>query len=316
MNLLTKFQKDQTINVASRDKCPALWQQYFLSKHIIEFKLLTKFHEDWTINVASREKMTPPGGHVFLPIRTIFELFTCFHYIHQSPRRKTALPRPWRQCTNVTSRVEKPAPPPGGHETNFLTKVNEDWAKNVSSRLFTCFHYIHIEKTAPPPAGHVFQMITTIFELVRDIHKTNTKHVTSRENDPLLHDGHVFLRTRTIFELNHRMQRTNINAPPPGGHVFPPIMTIFVLVRNIFKIDVKTIFQDDSAKYATSSENDTLPRILPILTIFKLNRRIHATNILTKFHEDWTNYFTSRAFTCFHYKHIEKTAPLPGGQFF
>ncbi|KAH3848226.1 hypothetical protein DPMN_090585 [Dreissena polymorpha] len=115
--------------------------------------------------------------------------------------------------------------PPGGHETNVLTKFHEDWANNVSSRLFTCFHYIHIEKTAPPPGGHVFPPIMIIFELAKNV-------------------------TSTV------------------GHVF-----------------------------------------LPIRTIFKLNRHIQKTHVLTKFHEDWTKNVTSRVFTCFHYIHIEKTAP-------
>ncbi|KAH3891281.1 hypothetical protein DPMN_015374 [Dreissena polymorpha] len=67
-------------------------------------------------------------------------------------------------------------------DTNILTKFLEDWTKNVTSRVFTCFHYIQIEKTAPPPGGHVFLPICTIFELVQDINKTNvlTKNFTSR----------------------------------------------------------------------------------------------------------------------------------------
>ncbi|KAH3794698.1 hypothetical protein DPMN_148236 [Dreissena polymorpha] len=52
-------------------------------------------------------------------------------------------------------------------ETNVLTKFHENWAKNVTSREFTCFHYIHKEKNAPPTGGHVFSPIWTIFELVR-----------------------------------------------------------------------------------------------------------------------------------------------------
>ncbi|KAH3740969.1 hypothetical protein DPMN_047687, partial [Dreissena polymorpha] len=50
-------------------------------------------------------------------------------------------------------------------KTNVLTKFHEHWAKNVTSRVFTCFHYIHIEKNAPPTG--------TILNLVRDINKTN-----------------------------------------------------------------------------------------------------------------------------------------------
>ncbi|KAH3692156.1 hypothetical protein DPMN_193969 [Dreissena polymorpha] len=72
-----------------------------------------------------------------------------------------------------------------------MSKFHEDWEKNVSSKLFTCCHYmyIHIKKTAPLPGCHVFSLIRTIFKLVQDIHITNVltkfhddkaKHVTSR----------------------------------------------------------------------------------------------------------------------------------------
>ncbi|KAH3802729.1 hypothetical protein DPMN_156409 [Dreissena polymorpha] len=72
-------------------------------------------------------------------------------------------------------------------ETNVLSKFHENWAKNVTFTVFTCFHYIHIKKNASPPAvmenchyihieknapptgGHVFSPISTIFNLVRDI---------------------------------------------------------------------------------------------------------------------------------------------------
>ncbi|KAH3697223.1 hypothetical protein DPMN_084714 [Dreissena polymorpha] len=78
----------------------------------------------------------------------------------------------------------------GSHETNVLSKFHENWAKNVTFTVFTCFHYIHIEKNAPPifkfpnrenchyihieknappTGGYVFSLISTIFELVRDI---------------------------------------------------------------------------------------------------------------------------------------------------
>ncbi|KAH3748182.1 hypothetical protein DPMN_182620 [Dreissena polymorpha] len=45
-----------------------------LIQDIIETNLLTKFHEDRTINVASREKCPAPGGHGFKATKTIFEL--------------------------------------------------------------------------------------------------------------------------------------------------------------------------------------------------------------------------------------------------
>ncbi|KAH3729522.1 hypothetical protein DPMN_055493 [Dreissena polymorpha] len=74
INLLTKFHEDQTINVASTEKCPAPWQHVFQAnvnifefiRDIIETNILTKFHEDWTINVASRvltrQMLTPHDG--------------------------------------------------------------------------------------------------------------------------------------------------------------------------------------------------------------------------------------------------------------
>ncbi|KAH3825611.1 hypothetical protein DPMN_127492 [Dreissena polymorpha] len=130
---------------------------------------------------------------------------------------------------NVTSR-EKDPPPPGSHETNVLTKFHEDWTKNVTSRVFKCFHYIHIEKTAPPPGGHVFSPIWTIFELIRDINKTN----------------------------------------------------------------VLTKFHDDWAKIVTSrvfTRNTAPPHC------FELSRGIIRTNVLTKFHEDRIRNVASRVFT-------------------
>ncbi|KAH3836253.1 hypothetical protein DPMN_109623 [Dreissena polymorpha] len=54
-------------------------------------------------------------------------------------------------------------------ETNVLTKFHENWAKNVTSRVFTCFPYIHIDKNALPIGGHVFSPIWTIFKRVRHI---------------------------------------------------------------------------------------------------------------------------------------------------
>ncbi|KAH3857814.1 hypothetical protein DPMN_100429 [Dreissena polymorpha] len=82
------------------------------AQNIIGTNLLTKIHEDWTINVASREKCPAPGGHVFKATKTIFELIqdiigknllTNFHddrKINVTSRvltRKNALP-PWWPC--------------------------------------------------------------------------------------------------------------------------------------------------------------------------------------------------------------------------
>ncbi|KAH3729476.1 hypothetical protein DPMN_055448 [Dreissena polymorpha] len=166
----------------TRKTAPPPWQPY-----IYKTNLFTKFHDDWAKNVTSRvftsfflhiniRKLPPPGSHVIQLTGTIFQL---------------------------TSR-----------ETNVLSKFHENWAKKVTSRMFTCFHYIHIEKNAPPIGGHVFSPIWTIFDLVREINKTNVltnfhddwaKIVTSREftrKTAPPTSGGVFQRTGTTFELN------------------------------------------------------------------------------------------------------------------
>ncbi|KAH3887211.1 hypothetical protein DPMN_011227 [Dreissena polymorpha] len=199
-----------------------------LNSCITETNVLTKFHENWAKNVTSRvltfslytyrEKCCAhwrpcfftehTGGHVFSPIRTIVVLV---------------------QDIN---------------KTNVLTNFHDDWAKIVTSRVFTrknC-HYIPVVKNAPPTGGHVFSPVWTIFELVRDINKTNvltnfhddwTKIVTSRvftrENCHYIHsEGNWGKREEcTVHTCIEK------NAPPTGGHVFSPIWTIFELIRDI-----------------------------------------------------------------------------------
>ncbi|KAH3816341.1 hypothetical protein DPMN_117856 [Dreissena polymorpha] len=245
-------------------------------------------------NVTSRENCpTPPGSH--------------FH-------------DDWAK--NVTSRVftsfflqfkykENAPPPHGSHETNVLTKFHENWATNVTSRVFTCFRYIHIEKIALPTGGHVFSPIWTIFDLVRDINKTNffTKKTAPSPG------SHVFQRTATIFELNSpftcfhyiHIEKT---SPPP----------------EINKTNVLTKFHGDLAEIMTSRvfTRKTSPptgghtNILTtlhedwastVLTSFQLNQGIIGTNLLTKFHDDRTRNVASRVFT-------SKTAPPTGGHVF
>ncbi|KAH3708057.1 hypothetical protein DPMN_067496 [Dreissena polymorpha] len=213
-------------------------------------------------------------------------------------------------------------------ETNVLTKFHDNWAKNVTSRVFTCFYYIHIEKNAPPTGGHVFSPIWTIFELVRDINKTNVltnlhddwaKIVTSR-----VFTSHVIQLTGTIFKLNSHIKKTNVltkfhenwsknvtsrvftcfhyvhiekNAPPTGGHVFSPIWTIFELVRDINKTNILTNFHDDWAKIVISRVFTS--HVIQLTgTIFKRNSHIKETNVLTKFHENWAKNVTSRIEKC------------------
>ncbi|KAH3814290.1 hypothetical protein DPMN_142785 [Dreissena polymorpha] len=167
---------------------------------------LARFHDDWAKNVTSR---VFKSSHVIQLTGTIFK---------------------------VNSHI---------NETNVLTKFHENWVKNVTSRVFTCFHFIHIEKNAPPTrAPDNFFSRGTIFELVRDINKTNV--LTNFHDDwktALPTGGHVFQRTGTTFKLNQHIIKTNI------------------------------------------------------LTNFELNRDFIGKKLLTKFHEDQTKNVASRVFT-------------------
>ncbi|KAH3834185.1 hypothetical protein DPMN_107504 [Dreissena polymorpha] len=184
---------------------------------------------------------------------------------------------------NQETRINRP---PGGHESNVLTKFHEDWAKNVSSRLFTCFHYIHIEKTVPPPGDHVFPPIMTIFELA--------KNVTSRKSHVLteFHEDwtkNVISKVFTCFHYIH-IEKT---APPPVGHVFSPIWTIFELIRDINKNQVFT--RNTTPPPGGHLHEDYVSNVTS--TVFELSRGINGKNLLTKFHEDRTINVSSRVFT-------------------
>ncbi|KAH3863646.1 hypothetical protein DPMN_026634 [Dreissena polymorpha] len=172
-------------------------------------------------------------------------------------------------------------------ETNVLSKFHENWAKNVTFTVFTCFHYIHIEKNAPPTGGHVFSLIPTIFKLVPDINKTNVltnfhddwaKIVSSRVFTSPANWGPCYFtdlnhfRTRPRHHLNQCFdQLTRKTALPTGSHVFQRIGTTFELNQDIIKTN--------------------------ILTNFELGRDFIGTKLLTKFHEDGTRNVASRVFT-------------------
>ncbi|KAH3857524.1 hypothetical protein DPMN_100133 [Dreissena polymorpha] len=219
--------------------------------------LLTKCHEDW----AKKCKNAPPlGGHAFSLITTIFKLNQDIHKTNDLTKR----PPPWPPCfLPIQSIFELNC---GIRETNVLTKFHEDWAKNVSSRLFTCFHYIHIEKSAP--GGHVFSPIMTIFEIVRDIYKIDEKNVTSR----------VF--TSFFFYYINRRNKTPWRP-------------------YINETNVLTKFHDDWAKILTSRLHDDWASIVTS-THDPLSNSVEVSlmqNVLTKFHKDRTINVASRVFT-------------------
>ncbi|KAH3751316.1 hypothetical protein DPMN_185869 [Dreissena polymorpha] len=150
---------------------------------------------------------------------------------------------------------------------NLLTKFHEDRTINVASRV----------KNAPPFGSHVFQANTN---LPTKFHEDWTINVAARV-------------------------LTRKTAPPPGGHVFSLIWTIFELVRDINETNVLTKFHDDWAKIVTSDLENTAPPpgghvfatdpnlFLTLPTYHSIN----GTNVLNKFHEDQTINVASRVFT-------------------
>ncbi|KAH3770005.1 hypothetical protein DPMN_171284 [Dreissena polymorpha] len=80
------------------------------------------------------------------------------------------------------------------NKTNVLTNFHDDWAKIVTSRVFT-------RKTAPTTGGHVFQRTGTTFELNQHIIKTNI--LTNFEMD----QDFIGTKLLTIF---HEDQTINV----------------------------------------------------------------------------------------------------------
>ncbi|KAH3850099.1 hypothetical protein DPMN_092505 [Dreissena polymorpha] len=130
--------------------------------------------------------------------------------------------------------------------------------QNVTSRVFTCFYYIHIEKTALLPGGNVFHRFLTKF------YEDWTNIVTSR----------VFIRK---------------TAPHPGGHT--KILTKLHedwasnVTSTVFKrflnsnqtTNVATrVFTRQNVDEGRRTTDKRLKHILDIV----------YTNILTKFYQD------------------------------
>ncbi|KAH3885847.1 hypothetical protein DPMN_009846 [Dreissena polymorpha] len=167
-------------------------RHFKLDPDFIGTNLLTKFHEDRKINVASRV-FTNKCGRMDDGQRPV----TKAHLSNQ--------------------------------ETKVLSKFHENWAKNSTSRVLTCFHYIHIQKNTPPTGGHVISPIWTIFKLVREINKTNV--LTN------FHDDWAKIVTSRVL--------TRKTAPPTGGHVFQRTGTTFELNQHIIKINILTKLHED-----------------------------------------------------------------------
>ncbi|KAH3775091.1 hypothetical protein DPMN_176488 [Dreissena polymorpha] len=259
----------------------------------------------------------PHGGNVFQQTGTIFELvqdiigtnlLTMFHEDLTINVASTVLTRQISMTHNGRQTIDK----------KYVCSLTL-WL--ITTRLFTCFHYIHIEKTAPPPAGNVFPPIMTIFELAKNVtsrvftsffYYINLRKITPSPG------GHAFLTIRTIFELNRHIQKTHVltkfyedwtknvtsrvftsNCPAPWRPCFSPIWTIFELVRDINETNVLIKFHDDWALNTAppSGGNSHEDWASNVTSTHELSRGINGTNVLTKFHEDQTINVASGVFT-------------------
>ncbi|KAH3842236.1 hypothetical protein DPMN_115732 [Dreissena polymorpha] len=206
---------------------------------IQETNLLTKFHEDW----AKNENIPPPGGHVFLPIRTIFELnrhIQKTHLLtkfHEDGTKIENCPAPWRPCfLPIWTIFELVRDINKTHGlivtfrmfTRFLYSLgghlHEDWASNVTSTVFTSFELSR---------DLIINVASRVFtrQTVYDARRTTDKRRSQKLTMSTLCSGHVFPPIGTIFKLIKYIIGTNLltkkNAPPPGGHVFQPTGIIF-----------------------------------------------------------------------------------------
>ncbi|KAH3773048.1 hypothetical protein DPMN_174397 [Dreissena polymorpha] len=181
---------------------------------------------------------------------------------------------------NVTSRVEKcpahwrPCFSPIWtifelvreiNKTYVLSKFHDDWAKIVTTSVFT-------RKTAPPTGGHIFQWTRTTFELNQHIIKTDI--LTN------------FQLHRDIIGTNLLTKKTGL---PTGGNT--NILTNFELDRDIIGKKLLTKFHEDRKRNVPSRKYTLVSS-----PVFELNSHIKETNVLTKFHENWAKNVTSRLF--------------------
>ncbi|KAH3784363.1 hypothetical protein DPMN_162317 [Dreissena polymorpha] len=87
-------------------------------------------------------------------------------------------------------------------------------------------------------------MWTTIFQLVREINKTNAKNVTSIVKTTPPPGSH--------FHDDWAKNVTSKNCPPPGSHIIQLTGTIFEVNSHIKETNVLTKFNENWVKNVTS----------------------------------------------------------------
>ncbi|KAH3740074.1 hypothetical protein DPMN_046769 [Dreissena polymorpha] len=129
----------------------------------------------------------------------------------------------------------------------------------MSSRLITCFHYIHIEKTAPLPCAHVFPLITTIFKLIQTIFELNCRIQIKFPAPWRTYIYGINLLTKFNKDRTINVASRVKNAQPLGSHVFQAKITIFALIQDIIGTNLLSNFYDDRKINVTSKVKNAPP---------------------------------------------------------
>ncbi|KAH3752551.1 hypothetical protein DPMN_187172 [Dreissena polymorpha] len=234
----------------------------------VPYKSSDPFHEDRKINVAFRvltRKNAPPScSHVFKPTSIIFELVQ--NIIGMKLLTKFHKDRTVNVASRVPSNIIIFELIQDIIETNLLTKFHEDWTINVASR-----------EKCPTPGGHALKATETIFKLIQDIIGTNlmtrfpdnrkinvTSRVLTMKNAPppwwpyrtinvasrVLTRFYYYTLIAIYSHIKNQSaegieDRPSKNAPPLGSHVFQANVTNFVLIKDIKKKNLLTIFHED-----------------------------------------------------------------------
>ncbi|KAH3716087.1 hypothetical protein DPMN_058803 [Dreissena polymorpha] len=202
----------------------------------------------------------------FLPIQSNFAL----NHRIQETNILTKLHEDWTK--NVTSRVFTSTPPPGGH-----TKLHEDWASNVTSTVYTSSELDHdIIGTNLPTKFHADQTInvaTRVF--TRQNVDDEQKMIPKAEHEHGCAQVLLQMKFQNIIGTNlltKFQEDWKINVAS-RVHVFQPTGIIFQLFQDITEMNLLTKFHEDRTVNVAS-------RVLTRKNAPPLS------NLLTKFHED------------------------------
>ncbi|KAH3811194.1 hypothetical protein DPMN_139600 [Dreissena polymorpha] len=251
--VVTKFHTNQTINLASREKCPAEWRPCFSTnrnhfrthKKIFGTNLVTNFPEDRTINVASRaltrKNARTPGGHVFQPTGTIFKLFLDTSRVLTRKNGQPPCDHVFQPTGTIFELVQYII------VTNLMTKFHDDWTINVISKVLTRFYFSHIKKWSIPwgqgfltNQNHFQTLLTNIYEdrtinanLLTKFHGDWTINVASivfprkmltphngKKAITKAHHEHIVLSSIIVLTKFHDRVLTRINFPPLASMFF------------------------------------------------------------------------------------------------